>query len=196
LETESVALKHEQMELLTDWLDLMVNRKNPDPVQVSQARAELENADVDLVRARSYIVQQHDYQDLPPMPGLGWGVAEILVAMQTPRVGGVRIDPPSHTDNLLQRLEPLSADIKSHFAGLSLRRTSLSYGQRSIVEIPLWLILPVLLILPAMKVAANFRLRRRGKLNLCLACGYDLRASADRCPECGATRQLKPVATV
>ena len=39
LETESVALKHEQMELLTDWLDLMVNRKNPDPVQVSQARA-------------------------------------------------------------------------------------------------------------------------------------------------------------
>jgi len=50
-----------------------------------------------------------------------------------------------------------------------------------IVGVPYWLACSLLASLPA------FRWRRRGPTaGLCSACGYDLRATPDRCPECGA----------
>jgi hypothetical protein len=59
----------------------------------------------------------------------------------------------------------------------------------------LWLRFPILVIaaclLPALRIAGPVRrarrARRRRKRGLCPTCGYDLRASPDRCPECGAT---------
>ncbi len=41
------------------------------------------------------------------------------------------------------------------------------------------------LILPSAKLIAIYRKRRRTRHNTCHKCGYDLRATPDRCPECG-----------
>jgi len=40
--------------------------------------------------------------------------------------------------------------------------------------------------LPAVWTLRLARYHRRKRLGLCLCCGYDLRASAERCSECGA----------
>ena len=40
-------------------------------------------------------------------------------------------------------------------------------------------------VLPALRLSCVLRDRRRGRHGLCPACGYDLRASPGRCPECG-----------
>ena len=55
------------------------------------------------------------------------------------------------------------------------------------VTIPLPLALIITAALPVSRIVLMVtRLkRRRAKLRLCHRCGYDLRASPDRCPECG-----------
>ena len=58
-------------------------------------------------------------------------------------------------------------------------------------RIPLWI--PTLLFagLSYSSVAPLYRRRKRTKLGLCLNCGYDLRGSSERCPECGSPFEEK-----
>lgn len=63
-----------------------------------------------------------------------------------------------------------------------------------IIGVPLWL-LCLLTVAPPFALAVSSRRRRlraaRGTANLCLACGYDLRASSGRCSECGTPIPVK-----
>jgi hypothetical protein len=65
------------------------------------------------------------------------------------------------------------------------------------LALPNWLLLLLTAGLPAwwLRQARGRHLRkRRMKLGLCLACGYDLRASKERCPECGTPIPPAPAA--
>ena len=88
-----------------------------------------------------------------------------------------------------------------HWGGLGVGRRAYDIGYQSTgwtgkaasasFTLPYRVFCPLAAALPVVRVAR--RLRRRGRApGLCPACGYDLRATPDRCPECG-TAPAAPV---
>jgi hypothetical protein len=59
------------------------------------------------------------------------------------------------------------------------------------VRVPFWCILALVLIPIGVRIRRG---RHQIAPGLCPACGYDLRATPDRCPECGATPPPPPAA--
>jgi hypothetical protein len=51
--------------------------------------------------------------------------------------------------------------------------------------VPWWSVAAVFAMLPLARIAAWLRRRRHAARGLCPRCGYDLRATPERCPECG-----------
>ncbi len=58
-------------------------------------------------------------------------------------------------------------------------------GTDWMIVIPLWFPAAVTAILPLLFLHRLRKARRRRAQGLCRRCGYDLRASTERCPECG-----------
>jgi hypothetical protein len=66
------------------------------------------------------------------------------------------------------------------------REPPFGINSSTLVIVPYWQVFVVAAVLPAWRAAAWARRRRRNKPGHCSRCGYDLRATPDRCPECGA----------
>jgi hypothetical protein len=64
------------------------------------------------------------------------------------------------------------------------RRYTMSQGA---MAAPYWLLILPTVLLPAWWVWRGMKARRRLRRQLCASCGYDLRASTGRCPECGTS---------
>ena len=68
-----------------------------------------------------------------------------------------------------------------HFGGLKG-----PHGSLWNLAVPYWFLVSATLLPPAAHLARLRRLRRLHRPGLCERCGYDLRATPGRCPECGA----------
>jgi hypothetical protein len=70
-------------------------------------------------------------------------------------------------------------------------------GHALVLIFPYWALLPLVTVPLVLAIRWELRARRRAwrlRSGLCPDCGYDLRASPERCPECGATAPVPQVA--
>lgn len=59
------------------------------------------------------------------------------------------------------------------------------FGQRWWVEVPLWSLALLGAVPPVHSLWVRSRRRVQASKGLCVHCGYDLRSTPERCPECG-----------
>jgi len=71
------------------------------------------------------------------------------------------------------------------FAGLRFDQSKTIYGGHVVAEMHLAWPFGLTAIAPALWFMLYRRYRRRAGAGLCRVCGYDLRATPGRCPECG-----------
>jgi hypothetical protein len=81
-----------------------------------------------------------------------------------------------------------------YFAGFGYAAGPTPYGHNRVILVPFWSLLLFFAVTTgaSLYVLRRSRIRHRRSRNLCVKCAYDLRATSDRCPECGTP---VPVAT-
>lgn len=125
----------------------------------------------------------------------GEGVIEFATTHYNSMDEAIRLHG-SHAHWLLQSdpIVSVRGALQSQFVGKAgWHTTTIGYGyeggggvQERRLCVPHWGFAGLALILPVCWTTPRLRSRRRVRRGQCRTCGYDLRASKGRCPECGA----------
>lgn len=116
----------------------------------------------------------------PDNPALAAQVRSLLANPASSRLASFRIIMP--------------ALALSNYFGLRFDHAVMSIGNGKsplaiqVHLIPYWIIVVASLVLPTAVFLIRHSKRHRAIAGLCEKCGYDLRATPDRCPECGTVR--------
>jgi len=98
------------------------------------------------------------------------------------------IEPAQSASGLNMNLFDFRWTNRSRFSG-----TNLGNQSETSLTVPHWVLSVAFAIPPLAWLSGFWRDRRRYPPGHCASCGYDLRASSGRCPECGeAVEELEP----
>jgi hypothetical protein len=104
-----------------------------------------------------------------------------------------------HTSGHESRTPPESTEAVAYlfrhgFAGFGIRRRAPGQMRFTDLLVPVWPLIVVSSLIPAAWLYAHRKRHVRRQAGRCSACGYDLRATPDRCPECGTVPAAKGAA--
>jgi hypothetical protein len=108
---------------------------------------------------------------------------------------GLLYNQPDNTVTVMldERYVTTPKDLKMSVVGLELGNWSSNVksepqngtGSGYFIQIPYWMAIGLMGMCPAIWIFQAYQGRPRFPIGYCLLCGYDLRASIHRCPECG-----------
>jgi hypothetical protein len=136
---------------------------------------------------RSYYVwYAWDWDDAGTRHTVGSSGGRVFYDHVTP--GSARSRPVGFHSNLVGSTRGSVLAPTWSFAGFRMTRAQSTGNVSFDLRIPYWL--PTSLTAISALVALRQRLRHERAVGLCPTCGYDLRATPGRCPECGTVQRI------
>lgn len=123
--------------------------------------------------------------------GNGGFYGHVSITRATHRTGIEHYPYPSRSDEYASMKWWYPQTFLSQFGFIEHHESNAQFKLYAFAAVPIWSVVVTTLLAPMPIIARRLKLRRRRRRCQCIQCGYDLRASQGRCPECGTAIPFK-----